>query len=344
MPTNKNALLRYKILDRCFSDFRRMYDIEALIDKVNEALYDLYGQEVGVRQIRDDIKHMRDRFAYNAPIKAYPYDGRKCYYRYTDREYSIFNNELSEKDVSMLRSTIDMLGRYRGGKNGWLEEVISNLEYRFGIKGNSEKVVSFESNEQLKGIEFLNDIIDSTISHQPLRILYRSFHGVDHDNIVHPHYVKQYNNRWFLFGLEEYEGGIRPTNKVLDRIVSFSRANVTFIENDVINYNDYFKDVIGVTILKEHPAAETITLRFDEDRFPYVVSKPIHPSQKIIDKDKQIIQLNVRPNRELEMQIFSFGPQVEVLAPDWLRQQIKEKTEKTLSNYSSAKIDCTDKQ
>lgn len=75
MPTNKNALLRYQVLDRYFSDFTRKYEIQDLIDKVNEALYDLYGKGVGLRQIRDDIKYMRDRVAYNAPIKAYNYDG-----------------------------------------------------------------------------------------------------------------------------------------------------------------------------------------------------------------------------------------------------------------------------
>lgn len=126
MPTNKNALLRYQVLDRCFSDFTRKYEIQDLIDKVNEALYDLYGKEVGLRQIRDDIKYMRDRVAYNAPIKAYTYDGKKCYYRYEDRGFSIFNNGLSVEEVSNLRSTIEMLAKYQGvAGNMWLEEVIS---------------------------------------------------------------------------------------------------------------------------------------------------------------------------------------------------------------------------
>ena len=181
MPTNKNALLRYQILDRCFSDFTRKYEIDDLVDKVNDALYDLYGTEVSIRQIRDDIKYMRDRVTYDAPIKAYQYDGKKCYYRYEDRDFSIFNNALSVEEVSKLRSTIEMLARFRdGSKNAWLEEVISNLEYRFGVKGSGENVVSFEQNEQLRGLEFLGELIDSAIHHQPLRILYRSYYGIEH--------------------------------------------------------------------------------------------------------------------------------------------------------------------
>ena len=56
MPTNKNAQLRYKILDRCFSNFKHKYTIDELVDEVNESLSDLTGQDISLRQIRDDIK------------------------------------------------------------------------------------------------------------------------------------------------------------------------------------------------------------------------------------------------------------------------------------------------
>ena len=156
MPTNKNAQLRYQILDRCFSDFHHKYFIEDLLDKVNDALMDLYGTQISIRQIREDIKYMKDRVTYNAPIEAYPCEGRKCYYRYSDRSFSIFNNELSAEEVISLRSTIDILSRFRGvPTNAWLEDVISNLEFRFGVRPNPENVVSFEQNDLLKGTEFL---------------------------------------------------------------------------------------------------------------------------------------------------------------------------------------------
>ena len=180
MATNKNAQLRYQILDRCFSDFRHKYTIDELIDKVNDRLVDLYGTEVGVRQIREDIKYMKDRMSFNAPIVAYPYVGKKCYYRYSDPDFSIFKNELSVEDVNNLRSTIDMLGRYRGlPSNAWLEGVISNLEYRFGIKPNSENLISFEQNDQLKGLENLSGLIDAVINHTTLEIHYKSYRGVE---------------------------------------------------------------------------------------------------------------------------------------------------------------------
>lgn len=281
MPTNKNALLRYQILDRCFSNRYRKYTIEDLVDAVNEALYDMYGSEVSMRQIRDDIKYMRDRVSYNAPIEAVPFEGKRCYYRYSDPNYTIFNNELTTEEVTKLCSTINMLGRYRGGANRWLEEVISNLELRFGIKTNREHVVAFEQNEQLRGLEFLSELIDSAINHQPLNLLYRTYNGKETNIVIHPYHVKQYNNRWFLFGLEQTPNGDRIANRALDRIVKFSKANVPFVPNTSIDFSTRFDDVVGVTIPDDDVQKETVVLKFEPDRFPYVVSKPIHHSQKV---------------------------------------------------------------
>ena len=335
MPTTKNALLRYRVLDRCFSDFHHKYDIESLLEKVNEALYDMYGIEVSIRQIRDDIKYMRDRITYNAPIVAYPFEGRKCYYRYEDSSFTIFNSELSTDEIASLRTTIDILGRFRGvPNNAWLENVISNLEFRFGVKPNQENIISFEQNELLKGTKFLGELIDSALNHQPLNILYRTFAGKERQDIIHPYHIKQFNNRWFLIGLLQDKDGNYLTNKALDRIVKFSKSNVPFIPNEKIDFNTYFNDIVGVTLPDDHPQPEEVLLKFDEARFPYVVNKPIHATQEIVDEKEHIIRLTVRPNKELEARIFSYGNQVEVLQPAWLRAQIAGKITEMLKKYS----------
>ena len=342
MPTNKNALLRYQILDRCFSNRYRRYTIEDLVDAVNEALYDMYGSEVSMRQIRDDIKYMRDRVSYNAPIEAVPFDGKRCYYRYSDPNYTIFNTELTTEEVTKLCSTINMLGRYRGGANRWLEEVISNLELRFGIKTNREHIVAFEQNDQLRGLEFLSELIDSAINHQPLNLLYRTYNGKETNIVIHPYHVKQYNNRWFLFGLEQTPNGDRIANRALDRIVKFSISNVPFVPNTSIDFTTRFDDVVGVTIPDDDVQKETVVLKFEPDRFPYVVSKPIHHSQKILNEDECILQIEVRPNKELESVIFSYFPHVEVLEPATLREQFKEKISNNLKKYLSVQNGRTD--
>ena len=287
MPTNKNAQLRYQVLDRCFSDFTHKYSIDDLIDKVNDVLYDL-----------------------------------------------------SVEEVNKLRSTLDMLNNYRGiPGNSWLEEVISNLEYRFGIKSNKDHVIAFEQNEQLKGLEYLSEVIDAAVNHTPLIIYYRTYKGKEFTSTIHPYHVKQYNNRWFLFGYEEESGKI--ANKALDRIQRVSLANVPFKPNTSIDFGHFFDDVVGVSIPNDDVEKDTIILRFTEARFPYVTSKPIHKSQIVLSEDDCTISLEVKPTRELEQQILSFGSDIEVLSPKSFRAQIGSKIADNYKKYFPMQEDCT---
>ena len=65
----------------------------------------------------------------------------------------------------------------------------------------------------------------------------------------------------------------------------------------------------------------------------YIVSKPLHTSQKIIDEYKCIVTIKVIPTRELDQLILAFGPDVEVLKPEQLREEIKEKLTMAKNQY-----------
>lgn len=344
MPKNKNAEYRFLVLDRCLSDFHHKYTIEDLLEKVNDKLYDVNGSKSMImeRQLRGDLNAIRKMLPDDIYLKAIPYNGKKCYYRYSEPDFSIYKNELSLTEVQNLRSTIEMLSKYRGlPSNGWLEEVISNLEIRFGVKGNAENLVSFEQNEQLKGIEYLSGIIDATINHQTLDIEYISANGNYHQHTLHPYFVKQYNGRWFLFGLDEKEDRIKSL--AFDRIQSISNSNQAFRRNEKINFNSYFDNVVGVTVpYEEDSKLEEFQLKFSPKRFKYVTSKPIHKSQKIISEEECKISLHLYHTLELEQQIFSFGPDVEVLSPTWFREAFAKKIADCMKKYVSMQNLCID--
>ena len=331
MPEKTNALFRYQILDRCFSDYKKIYDFDTLKNEVSGHKDDSY---ISDRQLRDDLKAIRNMLPDGIYLDAIPYEGKKCYYRYSEQGFSIYQNQLSTEDVKLISSTIDALRRYRGLPNfAWLEEVISNLEYRFGIKSNSENVVAFDLNERLVGLQYLSKVIDAAVNHTPLTIFYKTYKGKEVKSTLHPYHVKQYNNRWFLFGYEEESGKI--ANKALDRIQLIFPANLTFKSNKDIDFAHFFDDIIGVSIPSEDVEKETIVLRFSEARFPYVTSKPLHPSQEVVEDMENTISIQVKPTRELNQQIFSFIPDVEVLSPQWYREEIKKKIEENLEKYLS---------
>ena len=343
MPANKNAQYRYQILDRCFSDFSHKYDIDDLLKIVNEHLINdsVDGSVIQKRQLRDDLNAIRNMLPEDVYLDAKPFQGKKCYYRYSKRNYSIYNNELSAEEVRALHSTIDVLSRFRGAPgNSWLEEIISKLEYRFGIKSNSINPVSFEQNTLLKGLEYLSVLIDAVVNKTPLVISYKTYRGKEINTTVHPYHVKQYNNRWFLFGYEEETEKI--ANKALDRIQHISSSNVPFKQNDTVDFVHLFDDFVGVSIPGEDVKKETVLLRFTENRFPYVTSKPIHHSQKVVSESECTISLEVKPTRELEQQILSFGSDVEVLSPESFRNQVSENIEETYKKYFPVQKECTE--
>lgn len=101
--------------------------------------------------------------------------------------------------------------------------------------------------------------------------------------------------------------------------------------------------MVGVTVPHETEAKlEEFQLKFSPKRFKYVTSKPMHKSQKTISEDDCIISLTLYHTLELEQQIFSFGPDVEVLSPAWFRETFARKIADCMKKYVSMQNICTE--
>jgi hypothetical protein len=104
MPTNLNALVRYKTINNCLSTGRR-YDIDELIDACSDAISEYSGRRnsVSERTVREDLKVMRSEIlGFNAPI-----DQKDGYYFYSDMSYSLINIMIS--DAVLLKKIYDLL-------------------------------------------------------------------------------------------------------------------------------------------------------------------------------------------------------------------------------------------
>ena len=109
MPANKNALIRYKTIDRCLRNRYRRWTLDDLVDACCDALLDMEGIQKGVcaRTVQMDIQIMRsDKLGYNAPIVVYD----KIYYTYADPDYSITEMPLSIDDCKLIKEAITLLG------------------------------------------------------------------------------------------------------------------------------------------------------------------------------------------------------------------------------------------
>jgi predicted DNA-binding transcriptional regulator YafY len=334
MSTNKNAIIRYQALDRCFRNPGRKYFIDDLIEACNDALIDIDGCSTGVkrRQIFDDIKFMKDSMGYEAPIESYK-DGKKVFYRYSDTRFSINNQPLNEQEAYQLKESLVTLSRFKGlPQFNWIDEIIARLEHTFKLK-SQQVAISFEENPYLKGTEFINPLFNHIINKQPLRIDYQPFSRENPlTHTVHPYFLKQYNNRWFLLGLNEELN--RITNIALDRIIAIEEANINFKENAEYDFSEYFDDVVGVSIPFEGKPIRVV-LRVENSLLPYIKTKPIHGSQKIrqTGESETHVELKLIPNYEFESLIFSHSNRIEIIEPIELRDKFKVKIEMLARKY-----------
>ena len=109
-------------------------------------------------------------------------------------------------------------------------------------------------------------------------------------------------------------------NIPLDRIEDLEQVNKEYIHSE-IDFETHLEDVIGVSVLPAEK--ESIQLKFSDHRFPYIMTKALHHSQRIIDIDNHIVEITVIPNNELDALILSFGKDVEVISPITYRERIK---------------------
>ena len=334
MATNNHASIRYRVLDCCLKQQDVKYTMPVLLKKCNDAVgeFDPSSCEVGVRTFRKDIKYLKEvarESDVDINIKLGP-DG--YYYQYSDSEFSIYRNQLSETEMSQLKETIQMLGRFKGMPQfEEMGELMTKLEDKFELRGYEGHVIGYDQNENYVGSEILSDVFNYTVNKQAVRILYSPFTGADREWIFHPYFIKEYNNRWFLFGYNETDGYI--TNAALDRIRDIQLAGRKFIPNNQVDFDTFFDDVVGVSVRK-NKSVEKITMKVAPRWLPYLETKQIHKSQTIVDRQNCIVTIDVVPNRELDALILSYGDMVEILSPETYREHIKDIVEKTANIYS----------
>lgn len=330
MPNNKNFSTRLRVLDRCLSS-GHAYSGKELIGFVNQELEAHSEPPVTSRNtLMEDLMFIESE--YNTTILRERH-GRATTYQYEDPDFTIYSNELSEDDFNHLEQALAILNRFEGlPQFDWMAQLSADMHLRMACGKQVKSIVGFESSIYNKGMDNFTPLFDAIRKKTTVEIQYKSFKMDEPQTlIVHPYYLKQYNNRWFLFcSTGDYT---TISNYPLDRILSVKLANIPYRETSV-NFDEFFDDMIGVS-KKTGQQPEIVLLKFPKSQYKYVSTKPWHGSQKVLEDndDYVIIQLDVILNYELEQQILSFGDYVEVIAPKTLRDKIKERLQKASSKY-----------
>ena len=120
--------------------------------------------------------------------------------------------------------------------------------------------------------------------------------------------------------------------------MSFETTEKKFKRPKKFNPTAFFEDFYGI-IAHEHAEVETIRLKVSANQSNYLRSLPLHPTQKEVETNKNysIFEMRLCPEFDFQQEILSKTPDIEVLSPEWLREEIAEKVKTLWSKYKKGK-------
>lgn len=228
----------------------------------------------------------------------------------------------------------------------WLEYFFKDCQDLLDMKAKRQKgeqVISASLDRVLTNIEYLPYLYEAITNKTVLEIDYKPFGKKMFTLMFHPHYLKEYNGRWHLLG---YAEGIEPKygyNIALDRIQSKprERAKVEYVPAPKHFYDDFFKDIVGVTHMKDAHKEHIVLRAHSLYMYKLMDTKPLHHSHTVVkpyakydDGEYAEFSVDVEPNNEFYGRILQMGEGLEVISPQVVRDIFIEKIHRIHSMYT----------
>lgn len=325
MAQIKNALMRYRLIDKALKNTANPFPSKKKLRDLCEA--QVFGSDDGAHicdsTIEKDLFAMRNE--YDAPI-AYSVKHRGYYY--SDPNYSLDESPLTESDLSALKFATSTLTQFRNNElmrefGHALDKIVSTVEQKNSAAKN-RNFIQFETGFGASGQEHIDQLMRAIENRNQILFDYQSFTS---DEVkrrkVSPLLLKEYRNRWYLICFDLIRDRISTFG--LDRMQNLELSDLKF--NVPIDFNPdfYFQHTVGITVTGRLP--ELVRFKASTLASKYIESDPIHVSQVKIKtgKKRNTFQLRVMVTEELIRLFLSYGSSLEVLEPESLREEMKNR-------------------
>ncbi len=320
MPIDKNKYLRLQFFDYALRKGRKI-SRDRLFNFVNNRLEEKGEIPVSTRTLDYDIKYMREQLG--APLI---YDRSEGYYYYEDDEFTLFNFCLDEHEIVSMKSVEELLKPFRFFP--FVDDIMRITERLSKDPGMFEHlyfpVVRLDHNQSYKGMKWLKRLIDALHSNRKILLTYQPFGKPEFQAKVKPILIKEYNNRWFLLGKID-NAQTHFTAFAFDRIKKIKILDDYFYPAEKEEVLKKLKEIVGVSYPQDRPK-EKIRLFLYYPAAHYVRTKPMHPSQRIVKETEEGVEvtLSLKINYELKQIILQYMPNIRILEPQHLREDIEE--------------------
>lgn len=242
---------------------------------------------------------------------------------YDRRKRGYFLDLLADEDISNFREFVRLLERRE------------RLEVLTGAGRSVAQYLQLEQNDGFRGLDLMATLWTALQRKVVVTFHYQNYtEKTGRQRHVEPGLLFEFRNRWYLDGFDiDPNGGQRTFG--LDRMRDLELMPQS-IQMRQIDYRAARKYVIGVTAPPNNPV-ERVVLRFRRPEAEYVLSLPLHHSQKTLPETPTHvdIELHVVLNHELEREIMAYGEEVEVLEPMALRERIAERVRALAEQYNN---------
>ena len=220
----------------------------------------------------------------------------------------------------------------QGGLRNWLLNTISTSNLLMENRQLKDRIL-LEEVPSVK--DHLSPILAAMRTDTMLRVTYQSYWRDESSTFeLEPYCVKLFKQRWYLVGRSAGFKQVRVY--ALDRILDLALTDKRFKMPKSFDPAAFFEDFYGI-IAYENPEVETVKLKMSANQSNYLRSLPLHRSQKEVERndDYSVFELSLCPEFDFQQEILSHTPNIEVLEPQWLREEIADKIKTLCEKYSN---------
>ena len=227
----------------------------------------------------------------------------------------------------------------------WLEYFFKDCQDLLDMKAKrhkGEQVISASLDRILTNIEYLPSLYEAITNKMVLEIDYKPFDEEEVTLMFHPHYLKEYNGRWHLFGRAEGKEPEYGYNIALDRIQSKprERSMVEYVPAPKHFYDEFFKDIVGVSHMKDAQKEHIVIRARSLYIYKLMDTNPLHKSYTVVRPFAQYedgkyaeFSFDVEPNNEFYGRILQMGAGLEVVSPESVRNEIAQRVHNLADLY-----------
>src|SRR5688572_29738319 len=316
----------------------RFYKIDQLLKERQVVSFALFKDKLGMSRasVKRDLEYMRSRF--NAPIE---YDRALNGYRFgkprSGPRYELPGLWFNAAEVQALLTTLQLLTNLQPGLlDGQVKPVLDRLRAILGAGDHSwEEVVKrmriFLPERRTGKAEHFSVVGAALLKRS--RIWIRHYSRKDDretEREISPQRLVHYRDNWYLDAYCHLRQDLRSfaVDAIREARVLEARAK----EIPAGELDEYLGSGYGIFGGRK---VEWATLKFTPEAARWVTAQNWHPKQRArVDPDGTfVLEIPYAHERELVMEILKYGSDVEVLAPESLRERVAGDLKRAAGRY-----------